>query len=232
MNTENTQDSAADRVLLAAMPHVAFDGWSDQTFRAAIADSGVNPALAHALFPRGGLDLAIAYHKDGDQKMILSLRQTDLGQMRFRDRIATAVRLRLQSVEDKEAVRRGTTLLALPNHAAEGARLIWGTSDAIWTALGDTSKDLNWYTKRATLSAVYSATVLYWLGDDSPDHSATWDFLDRRIEDVMTIEKVKAKLRENPVSKALMAGPLKVLDRIRAPHPQTDLPGHLDKNPR
>jgi ubiquinone biosynthesis protein COQ9 len=53
-------------------------------------------------------------------------------------------------------------------HAADGAKAIWGTADRIWTALGDTSDDLNWYTKRATLSAVYGSTVLYWLGDDSP----------------------------------------------------------------
>ncbi len=229
MNTENTPESAADRVLQAALAHVAFDGWSDTTFRAAIVDSGVDAGLARALFPRGGIDLATAYHRDGDRCMIEALGQTDLGQLRFRDRIATAVRLRLQLVQDKEVVRRGTTLFALPNHAAEGARLIWGTADAIWTTLGDTSDDLNWYTKRATLAGVYSATVLFWLGDDSPDHSATWDFLDRRIDDVMSIEKLKAKLRENPLSKALMAGPMKLLDRVRAPTAQTELPGFISK---
>ena len=229
MNTENTPESAADRVLQAALAHVAFDGWSDTTFRAAIVDSGVDAGLARALFPRGGIDLATAYHRDGDRCMIEALGQTDLGQLRFRDRIATAVRLRLQLVQDKEVVRRGTTLFALPNHAAEGARLIWGTADAIWTTLGDTSDDLNWYTKRATLAGVYSATVLFWLGDDSPDHSATWDFLDRRIDDVMSIEKLKAKLLENPLSKALMAGPMKLLDRVRAPTAQTELPGFISK---
>ncbi len=106
-------------------------------------------------------------------------------------------------------MRRGTTLFALPQHAADGARAIWGTADAIWTALGDTSRDLNWYTKRATLSGVYASTVLYWLGDDSTGHQATWEFLDRRIDDVMQIEKAKAAFRENPLGKALLAGPLK-----------------------
>ncbi len=33
-----------------------------------------------------------------------------------------------------------STLFALPQHAADGARAIWGTADAIWTALGDTSR--------------------------------------------------------------------------------------------
>jgi ubiquinone biosynthesis protein COQ9 len=87
-------------------------------------------------------------------------------------------------------------------HAADGARAIWGTADAIWTALGDTSDDMNWYSKRASLSAVYGATVLFWLGDDSTGHQATWDFLDRRIEGVMRFEKAKAAMAANPLGKA------------------------------
>ena len=126
---------------------------------------------------------------------------------------------------DRELVRRGTTLFSLPMHAADGAKAIWGTADRIWKALGDESRDVNWYTKRATLSAVYSATVLYWLGDDSAGHRATWDFLDRRIEDVMRFEKTKADFRASALGKAL-AGPMKILDRIKAPAPvPAELPG-------
>ena len=36
------------------------------------------------------------------------------------------------------------------------------TVDAIWHAAGDRSADFSWYTKRAILAAVYTATVLYW----------------------------------------------------------------------
>lgn len=227
MEHPNSPDAAAERVLDAALMHVPFDGWTEATYRAAISDSGVDPALAKALFPRGGLDLAIAYHRRGDEIMRKTLAETDLSALRFRDRIAKAVRIRLEAVDDKEAVRRGTTLFALPIHAAEGARLVWGTSDAIWSGLGDTSRDLNWYTKRFTLSGVYSATVLYWLGDDSIDHQATWDFLDRRIEDVMRFETFKSGLRDNPLSKALLAGPMKFMEKFQMPKVPDDLPGKV-----
>lgn len=227
MEKPNSPEAAAVRLLEAALAHVAFDGWSETSFRAAMTDSGVDPGLGRALYPRGGVDLAIAYHRQGDQAMREALAARDLSSLRFRERVALAVRLRIEAVADREAVRRGTTLFALPHHAAEGAGLIWGTADAIWTALGDTSADLNWYTKRATLSGVYSATVLFWLGDDSPNHSATWDFLDRRIDDVMQIEKLKAQMRENPISKALMAGPMKVMEHIRKPMVPDDLPGRV-----
>ena len=218
------EDQMKAQLLEAALVHVPFDGWSDKTLAAASADAGIATGLAKSLFPRGGVDLALAYHARGDAQMVAQLAETDLSALRFRDRIAKAARLRLE-LADRELVRRGTTLFSLPTHAADGARAIWGTADAIWTALGDTSDDLNWYTKRASLSAVYGATVLYWLGDDSSGHQATWDFLDRRIDQVMQVEKLKANLRENPLGKAFMAGPGKLLASIRAPQRRDDLPG-------
>ena len=226
MDRETTPEAAKARILQAALPHVAFDGWSAATLAAAITDSGVAPGLAQALFPRGGIDLAVAYHRAGDATMAEALAERDLSGLRFRDRVALAIRLRLE-LADKEAVRRGSTLFALPQHAAEGANLLWGTADAIWTALGDSSRDVNWYSKRASLSAVHAATVLYWLGDTSDDHTATWEFLDRRIDNILQIEKLKAGLRMNPALRALMNGPLRILDRISAPQPATDLPGKM-----
>ncbi|MFN3209859.1 MAG: COQ9 family protein [Roseovarius sp.] len=217
-DTHDTSDTRA-RLLESIKPHVPFDGWTETSLQAAAADAGLSRALVRAACPRGAVDLALAFHEEGDAAMVARLNEADLGAMRFRDRVAAAVRYRLEAVEDKELVRRGVTLFALPHHALDGARAVWGTCDRIWEALGDSSDDVNWYTKRATLSGVYSATVLYWLGDDSEGHARTWEFLDRRIEDVMRIESVKAKARENRLVSGLMAGPLSVLSKIRKPEP-------------
>lgn len=213
MSTTSTKDILLD----AALMHVPFDGWSDTALAAALADTGLDATMAKAVFPRGPVDMALAYHARGDAQMLAELQAADLGDMRFRDRIAHAVRLRLEAVEDKELVRRGMTLFALPPYAADGARALWQTADHIWQALGDTSQDVNWYTKRATLSAVYSATVLYWLGDTSEGDAATWAFLNRRIDNVIQIESLKAKARANPALSRLLHGPLGLLGRIRAP---------------
>ena len=215
------------QLLDAALNHVVFDGWSEATFKAAMADAGIDATVANAVCPRGAVDLAVAYHHRGDEQMLDALRDEDLTVLRIRDRIARAVRSRLELITDKEVVRRGTTLFALPQYAPDGAKLIWGTCDAIWNALGDTSDDVNWYTKRATLSAVYSSTILFWLGDTSEDHADTWEFLDRRIDNVMQIEKLKAQVRESPTLSKLMAGPNWLMSHIKAParFPRTDLPG-------
>jgi len=212
------------QLLDAALPHVIFDGWSDACFCAAAADAGVDLQEARALCGRGPVDLAVAFHQAGDQKMLERLAEVDLSAMRYRDRVALAVRLRLEVVGDKDYARRGSSLFALPQHAAEGARLIWGTADAIWNVLGDTSDDVNWYSKRATLSAVYGATVLFWLGDESDGDAATWAFLERRIENVMQIEKLKAQVRKVPALDRLLDA---TLGRVRAPQtgPMQDVPG-------
>jgi len=221
----NGQEATKLALLDAALMHVPFDGWTEVTFRAACQDTGVDVVLARAHFPRGSVDLALAYHARGDALMVQRLQDEDLTGMRFRDKIAAAIRFRLEAVDDKEAVRRGTTMLTLPQYAGDGAKAIWGTVDAIWNALGDGSDDINWYTKRASLSAVYTATVLYWLGDDSLEHQASWDFLNRRIDNVMQFEKLKAQVQANPLLKPFLAGPNWLAEQIKKPKAAEDLPG-------
>lgn len=220
-------DPTKARLLEAILPHVAFDGWSPTSFDAALTETGISKDVGRAVCPRGATDLAVAFHLAGDEAMRVALQAADLGAMRYSERVAFALRTRLNVVEDKEAVRRGTALFSLPHLAGEGARLIWGTADAIWAALGDTSEDANWYTKRATLSGVYGATVLYWLGDDSFGGQATRDFIDRRIADVMRFETFKAQVKANSVAKTILAPLDHLLSRLKKPRgtAPVDLPG-------
>lgn len=223
------RNDAKSRLLDAALMHVAFDGWSDVTFDAAVADSGVTPVVAHAICPRGAVDLAVAYHLRGDTEMRERAQREDLSELRYSQKVAAIVRFRLEAAHDKEAVRRGTTLFALPHLVGDGAKLIWGTADAIWDILGDSSQDVNWYTKRATLSGVYSSTLLFWLGDDSPDHQKTWEFLDRRIDNVMQFEKLKAQVNGNPLFKPFLAVPNWFASQVKPPvKMRVDLPGMMN----
>jgi ubiquinone biosynthesis protein COQ9 len=213
-----------DQLIDAILTHVTFDGWSDEAFRAALGDTDISPDLARVLFPRGARDLARAWHDRGDHRMVEALTNADLAEMRFRDRVAYAVRLRINCIEDREALRRAMVQNILPLNTPEGARMLWQTADHIWTALGDSSQDYNYYTKRLTLSGVIGSTLLFWLGDESYDHQPTWDFLDRRIDNVMQFEKVKAQMGKGPLARLLNpeTGPLSF---IRAPKRPDDLPG-------
>jgi ubiquinone biosynthesis protein COQ9 len=133
----------------------------------------------------------------GDRRMLEAMQAIDAGAMRVRERIAAAVRFRIEvNVPYREAVRRTMSFLALPPNAPLAIKSTWGTVDAIWYACGDTSTDLSFYSKRATLAAVYGATVLYWLDDSSEEFADTWAFLDRRIDDVMQIPKLRGRVEE------------------------------------
>ena len=150
--------------------------------------------------------------------------------MKVREKITKAVELRIKIASDKEVVRRGAVLFSLPVYAFEGSRLVWETSDLIWELIGDNSEDYNWYSKRTILSAVYASTVLYWLGDNSEGSEETWHFLDRRIEDVMKIESVKAQLKKNKLTKEFNGLTRNLLKKIKRPNGNIDpnLPGYLD----
>jgi ubiquinone biosynthesis protein COQ9 len=215
---------AREKLLKAILPHVEFDGWSRTSLDMAIDDSGVDAGLAAQAAPRGAIDLAAAFHRQGDQLMLAAFNSTDISDLRYSEKVARMVQFRIEAVQDKEAVRRGMALFALPQNMGEGGQLIWGTVDHIWNALGDTSTDANWYTKRGTLSAVYSSTILFWLGDDSEGNADTWAFLARRIENVMQFEKTKAKIKDTPIGRGL-AG---FMDRFNKPTDdhKSDFPGY------
>ena len=93
------------------------------------------------------------------------------------------------------AVRRAAAVLALPRHAGLAARCTARTVDAIWHAVGDRAADFSWYTKRATLAAIYTATTLYWLRDTSEDDAATLAFLDRRLAGLGRITALRRRLQ-------------------------------------
>jgi ubiquinone biosynthesis protein COQ9 len=60
-------------------------------------------------------------------------------------------------------------------------------SDEIWYLAGDTSVDTSWYTKRASLAALYASSDLFMTTDTSKNFAATEDFVDRRLEDLQKV---------------------------------------------
>lgn len=214
------------RLMQGMRENAVFDGWGEAALRHAIAESGIDPKAARLAAPRGSVDLALEFHYAGDQELAELLAETDLSALRYSDRVAKAIEMRLDVMAaDREAVRKASAFFALPQHAGDGAKAVWHTADTIWTGLGDSSRDVNWYSKRAILSAVWSSVVLYWLGDESPGFARTSEFISRRIGNVMEFEKFKGRFRESPLGKAFARGPGRLLERIQAPGTRDDLPG-------
>lgn len=198
--TQSTKkDDAAMReaVLMAALPHAAFDGFTQTVLDKAGKEAGLEKAEIERLFENGAASLVEFYSVWADGEMEKALAATDLKGMKIRARIATAVKARLAVLKPhKEAARRAAALLSLPMNVALGAKLTYRTVDAMWRAAGDTSTDFNFYTKRGILAGVYGSTAMRWFSDTSDGETATDEFLAARIENVMQFETLKAKAKE------------------------------------
>ena len=205
------QDQTINLLLDKVLPMAADKGWIDPLFHTAAEEADIDFSDAVKACPRLCLDLAIAYFRRGDDLMDEKLRESDISQLRYRYRVAKAIRLRLSVMaEHRVATRKAVALFSQCRSAGVGAGVIWRTTDRIWEGLGDSSEDINWYTKRLILSTVYSASLLYWLGDSSSESENTWGFIDRRIDDVMRVEGVKSRVRENLLGRQMM----RVLDQV------------------
>ena len=217
--TKDRFDATRDELVMAALPHVPFDGWSRKALVAAAADAGFDATMVERAFPGGGVEAAAHFAALADRKLDedATAKADELAAMRFTARVGWLIRRRIEAwAEHKEAVRRAVALLALPGNAPRAMRAAWRTADTIWHVAGDQSTDFSYYTKRATLIAVYSSTLLAWLDDSSEGAAGAWAFLERRLADVGRFTKFRksAEARFNKVPNPLRAA-LRAREKLR-----------------
>ena len=186
-----------DKLLESALLHAAFDGWSRRTLLNAAKDAGVDPATARRLFPRGGDSLLEWLDDWADRQMLAATEGEDLTQLPVRRRIARLARARLEALgQHREALRRAAVAHLLPGNVLGSGRSLWQTVDRMWQAAGlggDPAEGFGYYSRRATLAGVLTATFLYWLQDQSDGFADSWAFLDRRIDDVMRFGQASSR---------------------------------------
>ncbi len=183
-----------DALVDAALPHVAFDGWTGTALRAGARDVGVDPETVRDVFPKGAAQALAYFSRRADARKVAAFEAAETDALRMHERVMLAVELRLHELmRHREAVRRGLSFLALPVNAPLGAKLLYRTVDDIWYAAGDRAADFSFYTKRGLLAGVVASTTLYWLDDGSEDFVATHEFLARRIADVMRLHGARRR---------------------------------------
>ncbi len=194
MSAQDPYLETRQAVLAKALPNVAFDGWSKAVLAAAIEEAEIDPAMAELAFPHGVDNLIKTYSAAGDAAMLAALPKPD--GLKIRARITEAVWQRLLADADNiEAARRAAGYLSVPGRQKLAADLLFISAHHMWRWAGDEATDYNYYSKRLILSGVITATRLYWFDDNSDDFANTRAFLERRIENVMQFEKVKAKAK-------------------------------------
>jgi ubiquinone biosynthesis protein COQ9 len=194
-------DPTIDEIRVALAPvigrHAGFDGWSEAAVHAAADEMGVDGDVAMLAFKGKGIDMIDAWVEGVDLELARRLPAEKLNAMKIRDRITALLATRLEIMApDRESLRRALAIMAMPQNLARAAKMGWRSADRMWRLAGDNATDLNHYTKRMTLSAVYGSTLSVFVNDDSENFADTRAFLDRRIDNVMQIEKVKYQAKQ------------------------------------
>ena len=198
MGNETFQfDPTAVEILLASMPHVPFDGWGDAALLAGANDCGHDAETVRTAFPRGKTDAIALHSRLADKSMVEAFLGLSVKPEKVHLMIRQLVLLRLEIAQpDKDAIRRAVSVLAMPANTKLSVKLLYETVDSMWRAAGQQDTDFSFYTKRGTLAAVYSATMLAWLADNSSSLDKTIEFLDRRLADVARIPTLAKPVRK------------------------------------
>lgn len=185
----NDMTAIRDKIMLATLDQVPFDGVSNRSLKDGVSSAGYKPSMSLRAFPGGVRDLVEHFSDWSNRQMLIEAEKLDLSKTGIREKIHAHIKARFKIyTPHKEAVRRLSSWLVLPQNAGLATNLTWNVSSTIWYAVGDTSSDWNYYSKRALLAAALSATLLYWLsdeGNEESDYPETWAFLDRRLNGIV-----------------------------------------------
>lgn len=203
------------RLALAVGENAVFDGWTRQAVDSAAQQLGVDPAQARLAMPKNQAAMIDTYIQEVDRGLEAYFTPERIAALKIREKIRALIWRRFDIMAPaREAVRRALAILAMPQNIPLALRISWRTADHMWRIAGDKSTDFNHYTKRMTLGAVYASTLLVWLDDQSEGWTDTAAFLDRRIDDVMKIEKLKAEWRGSSDQRLSLS---RFLGRLRYP---------------
>ncbi|WP_333586549.1 COQ9 family protein [Phenylobacterium sp.] len=200
-----------EKVLLAALPLAAAEGWTRRLALRAGAEAGLSPGEVELLLPNGPADLAALLSRRHDARALAQLGGLDPQTLKIRERIRTAVETRLDvAMLDEAALRRCAGFLALPQNLPLAGRLAWESADRLWRWAGDTATDENHYSKRAILSAMLTGALAIHMASG---RGAAMAFVDARIANVMRFEMWKATTRLRPTE--AVKGLAETLGRLR-----------------
>jgi ubiquinone biosynthesis protein COQ9 len=203
-------------VIRAMLVHVPFDGWTSEAMDAAADDLGIERAAVSGLFPQGVASAIDAFVAMSDEDMARAFAELEVRPQGVTATIKALIMIRLDGAAPyREAVSMALKALGRPQHAALGLRILYRTVDRMWRLAGDRSVDFNFYSKRALLAGVYSATLAYWAANPSADREKLERFVSQRLREVAFFPKVTAPARKAATVGVQMVG--RMIGRLSPP---------------
>ncbi|KAG9190026.1 hypothetical protein G6011_08114 [Alternaria panax] len=182
---------AESAILSSAYAHVPNHGFTIDALKLGARDAGYLDVSTN-LLPRGVFDL-IDYHLVTQRLALQNKVQfPEEGEHGKKMGVGAKVRtLTLARLRANEAIihrwQEALAIMAQPTYVPSSIAELARLADEIWFLAGDKAVDSSWYTKRATLSAIYSSTELYMTQDTSVNYIETERFLDHRLQDLMKV---------------------------------------------
>ena len=185
------------KFLYYVLDDINLNGWSNNFFDSYSREGIFTNNEIRVFFPNGRVDFLRYWFDISEKLMLEDLSKVEIQELKVREKIKKIIRVRLERWKSyKVAIKRTLPILIMPSSDTLLSCSLMKTSDSIWKSAGDRSVDFNFYTKRGLLLGVYSTTLIFWLDDNSKDDQKTWEFLDRRVEEVLQIPKVKTRINE------------------------------------
>jgi ubiquinone biosynthesis protein COQ9 len=176
---------------------IPFEGISDETLLKVCVDLNLSNSFCKF---QNGIYSALEYiAEDLNNSMEIELQNSNLENMKVRERIKLAIHIRLSNYAKlpnyREFLKNILSFSVLPKNTYFSSKILYMAVNTIWYGIHDQSTDFNYYTKRGILAGVYLSTILFFINDYSEGFTETISFLDRRINNVMTFEKFKVRLK-------------------------------------
>ncbi|KAK4452071.1 COQ9-domain-containing protein [Podospora aff. communis PSN243] len=184
-------------ILSAAYAHVPTHGFTPSSLALGARAAGYLD-ISTSIFPEGAFSL-IRWHLYTQRTALAGKKDSIAGfeSMGLTERVEALTWERL--IGNKDVVGRWQEALAImaqPTYVPASVKELAQLADEIWYLAGDVSVDPTWYTKRASLSAIYAASELFMTNDRSPDFSETRQFLRRRLSEAGEIGDATSSVRE------------------------------------
>ncbi|CAL1275348.1 unnamed protein product [Larinioides sclopetarius] len=176
------------QILKAGLDFVPDHGWSKQSIALGAQSLGLSSS-SHSLIEDGGADLVHYFNFLCNEKLEDYLKEkysSNKEKVDIQHYIEDALTYRLKMIipyvsKWPEAMAMMVSPLQFPTNSKNLLDLV----DKIWYLSGDRSLDLTWYSKRVSLALAYRMCELSLLQDKSPEYSDTFEFLQRRVDNIV-----------------------------------------------
>lgn len=184
------------------------EGVSDEILAKSAKNTLKKEALIDLVFEDGCLDLIDFYIDEKNNEASQKLKKIkDFSNFKIRDKIRTILYLRFEVEKDNRLFLQNIFSfyinpknLCLSSKGLKPATKIvkdcYKVADFIWHEINDKSTDLNFYTKRLTLSKIIIRVLKEFIKDQSDDLANTKKLIDSEIDKVMLFEKYKRGFKD------------------------------------